>query len=172
MKQNDQIQSLVQWADVHVSPEVDEQVFCRICSMAGVTESNQEFYQRSLWRNLMHNRIVQATTAVVVGLVIAAVMMVPWSSESTLSAAEILKKAVEKTPAKITTARIEGRVRSDPANNFSGLSLDVDFCPTTVLWKQDEQGTKWRIDKGTKSRGRAISSNCKKNACLPLACGG
>ena len=168
MKQKDRIKSFVKRADVRVSPEANEQVFQQICARAAV-ESTKELSSNSIWRNLMHNRIVQATTAVVVGLVVVAIITVSWSSESILSAAEVLQKAAEKAPAKITTARIEGKIRSYQGDNFSGLAIDGKFCPTTLLWKQDKNGTKWRIDKGTEARGRAISCNGKKGNLLHVA---
>lgn len=157
MKENRRIKRLAKQGSVSVARDVDQHVFREICSLAGVESINNILDTQPFWRSLMHNRIAQAVTLSVLLLVALTVLFLPWSSESKLSAAEILKEAVAKIPAEIKTARIEGKVRSSAADNFSGLAIDANFTPTTLLWKQNDQGTKWRIDKGTTKRGRTVS---------------
>ena len=171
MKKDRMIKHFVQKARVNIDPEAHRQVFAEICARTGmgsVTETT--LLEKSFWRNLMHNRMVQATMAVVIVIGAICFTMLPSPFEAKLSAAEILEEAAAQIPDKIKTIQIEAKVRSYAGDNFSGLAIDQEFIPMKIQWKQKKEGAWWRVDKGTTKRGRSLSNNGKKMiACMYIS---
>jgi outer membrane lipoprotein-sorting protein len=61
------------------------------------------------------------------------------------TAAEIMTKGAQAV-AKLTSIHLRGQLRTSPADNFSSISSEAEFC-TIELWKQFEPELKWRVEK-------------------------
>jgi len=60
-------------------------------------------------------------------------------------AVEIMTKGAQAV-AKLTSIHLRGQLRTLPADNFSCINSDCEFC-TIELWKQFEPELKWRAEK-------------------------
>ena len=61
------------------------------------------------------------------------------------AAAEVMTKGAQAV-ARLSSIHLRGQLRTLPAENFSNINPDCQFC-AIELWKQFEPQTKWRVEK-------------------------
>ena len=76
------------------------------------------------------------------------------------TAAEVLAKGAQAV-AKLTSIHFRGQLRTFPADNFSYINPDADFC-SIELWEQFQPELKWRAEKP----GRVLVMNGRSTVML------
>jgi hypothetical protein len=89
-----------------------------------------------------------------------ALMIVLALPRTQATAAEVLAKGAQAV-AKLTSIHFRGQLRTYPADNFSYINPDADFC-TIELWEQFQPELKWRAEKP----GRVLVMNGRSTVML------